>query len=98
MRRYDSGVTPEQLSATIVDVLTGLVDRGEVALPDGVDDVALAETALRAGVLVSAGRRFFPAEPPGPRVRFSHGFAADEAELPEGVARFARALAVASPE
>lgn len=68
------------------------------ALPGGVDDVALAEAALRAGVLVSAGRRYFPAEPAGPRVRLSYGFAAGEAELAEGVARFARALAAAAPE
>jgi arginyl-tRNA synthetase len=31
-------VTPEQLSATIVDVLTALSDGGELALPDGVPD------------------------------------------------------------
>ncbi|MGH3380033.1 MAG: PLP-dependent aminotransferase family protein, partial [Actinoallomurus sp.] len=59
-------------------------------LPAGTDDVALAEAALRAGVLVSAGRRYFPAEPAGPRVRLSYGSAAGEAELADGVARLAQ--------
>ncbi|MEV5752000.1 PLP-dependent aminotransferase family protein [Actinoallomurus sp. NPDC052308] len=67
-----------------------------VGLPDGVDDVALAEAALRAGVLVSPGRRYFPAEPPKPRMRLSYGTAAGETELAEGAARFAKALAAAS--
>ncbi|MQY02832.1 HTH-type transcriptional regulator NorG [Actinomadura sp. RB68] len=58
-------------------------------LPDGTDDVALAEAALRAGVLVSAGRMFFPAEPPAPHLRISYGNAASEAELAEGVRRLA---------
>jgi DNA-binding transcriptional MocR family regulator len=64
-----------------------------VGLPAGTDDVALAETALRAGVLVSPGRRYFPAEPAGPRVRLSYGSAAGETELAEGAARLARELA-----
>ncbi|GAA0364807.1 PLP-dependent aminotransferase family protein [Actinoallomurus spadix] len=64
-----------------------------VGLPEGVDDVALAEAALRAGVLVSPGRRYFPAESPRPRVRLSYGTAAGETELAEGAARFARILA-----
>lgn len=63
-----------------------------VRLPDGVDDVALAERALRGGVLVSAGRPFFPAEPPGPYLRLSYAAAASEAELAEGVRRLAEAL------
>jgi DNA-binding transcriptional MocR family regulator len=64
-----------------------------VGLPAGTDDVALAEAALRAGVLVSPGRRYFPAEPAGPRVRLSYGSAAGETELAEGAARLARELA-----
>ncbi len=63
------------------------------ALPHGADDVAAAEAALRAGVLVGAGRRYFPAEPAGPRLRLSYGSAAGEAELADGAARLARALA-----
>ena len=35
-RRYPWPVTPEQLSAAIVDVLTALVDEGAITLPDGV--------------------------------------------------------------
>lgn len=58
-------------------------------LPDGVDDAALAEAALRAGVLVSAGRPFFAAEPQAPHLRLGYGTAASEAELAEGVRRLA---------
>lgn len=61
-------------------------------LPDGVDDTALAEAALRAGVLVSAGRPFFPAETPAPHLRISYGTAASEPELAEGVRRLATVL------
>ncbi|MBC6462372.1 PLP-dependent aminotransferase family protein [Actinomadura sp. HBU206391] len=61
-------------------------------LPAGVDDVALTEAALRAGVLVSAGRPFYPAEPPGPRLRLTYSAAATEAELSEGVRRLAQVL------
>ncbi|WP_433478000.1 PLP-dependent aminotransferase family protein [Spirillospora sp. CA-142024] len=61
-------------------------------LPDGVDDTALAEAALRAGVLVSAGRPFFPAEAPAPHLRISYGRAASEQELAEGVRRLAAVL------
>jgi DNA-binding transcriptional MocR family regulator len=73
-----------------------LVPRGGlhlwVGLPPGTDDLALAEAALRSGVLVSAGSRYFPAEPAGPRARLSYGAAAGEAELAEGVARLAGLL------
>ena len=62
-------------------------------LPDHVDDVAVAEAALRAGVLVGAGRPYYPAEPPGPRLRLTYGAVATEAELAEGVHRLAQALA-----
>jgi DNA-binding transcriptional MocR family regulator len=73
-----------------------LVPRGGLhlwtALPPGTDDSAFAEATLRAGVLVSAGRRYFPAEPAGPRVRLSYGSAAGEVELADGTARLARLL------
>ncbi|MFF5259413.1 PLP-dependent aminotransferase family protein [Actinomadura viridis] len=68
-----------------------------VRLPDGADDVALADAALRAGVLVSAGRPFFPTEPPAPYLRVSHGVAASEAELAEGVRRLAEVIGPAAP-
>ncbi|HEX2316778.1 MAG TPA: PLP-dependent aminotransferase family protein, partial [Thermomonospora sp.] len=61
-------------------------------LPDGTDDVALAEAARREGVIVSAGRQYFPAEPDGPYLRISYGVAASEADLAQGVHRLARAL------
>ena len=63
-----------------------------VPLPAGDDDVAIAEAALRAGVLVSPGRQYFPAEPAGPRVRLSYGSADGEAELVAGVTLLARVL------
>jgi DNA-binding transcriptional MocR family regulator len=66
-----------------------------VRLPPGFDDVAVAEAALRSGVLVGAGRPFHPAEPPGPRLRLTFGAAATEAELTEGVRRLAHALPAA---
>ncbi|MDN3356473.1 hypothetical protein QWU11_28085, partial [Actinomadura sp. DC4] len=65
-------------------------------LPAGTDDAAVAEAALRAGVLVGAGRRYFPAEPAGPRLRLSYGSASGEAELADGAARLARVLVAAT--
>ncbi len=67
-----------------------------LALPEGTDDVALAAGALRAGVLVGAGRPYFPAEPSGPYARLSYGSAASAAELATGAARFASELAKTS--
>lgn len=61
-------------------------------LPGGTDDAALAEAALRAGVLVSAGRPFFPAEAPAPYLRLSYGTAVSEPELAEGVRRLATVI------
>lgn len=61
-------------------------------LPDGVNDVALAAEAWRQGVLVSAGRPYFGAEPPGPFLRLTYGMAG-AADLAEGVRRLAHALA-----
>ncbi len=52
-----------------------LVPRGGfslwIGLPDGVDDVAVAAAAEREGVIVSAGRPWFPAEAPGPFLRLT---------------------------
>lgn len=61
-------------------------------LPDGVDDVALAETARAHGVAVAPGRPYFPAEPPAPHLRLSYCAAEDTAALTEGVRRLADAL------
>jgi DNA-binding transcriptional MocR family regulator len=59
-----------------------------VALPDEVDDVALAARAAAAGVIVSPGRAWFPADPPGPFLRLSFSGAPEE-QLVEGVRRLA---------
>jgi len=50
-----------------------------VRLPDDLDDVGVAARALEAGVVVSAGRRWFPAEPPGSFLRLSYIGAEPEA-------------------
>jgi DNA-binding transcriptional MocR family regulator len=63
-----------------------------VRLPDGVDDVALTARAAAAGVVVSPGRPWFPAEPPGAFLRLTYAGAAP-AELGEGVRRLARLAA-----
>lgn len=57
-----------------------------VPLPPGTDDVDLAQRAKAAGVVVSPGRPFFAAEPPGPFLRLT--FAAEPPDrLAEGVRR-----------
>jgi DNA-binding transcriptional MocR family regulator len=63
------------------------------ALPEGVDDVAIATRAEAGGVTVSPGRRWFAAEPPGPHLRLTFA-GADAVRLAEG----ARRLAAAAPE
>jgi DNA-binding transcriptional MocR family regulator len=62
-------------------------------LPAGTDDVAAAEAARGAGVVVMPGRPFFPAEPPGPYLRLAFCGAASEAELVTAVSRMAGAIA-----
>jgi len=60
-----------------------------LALDPGLDDVALTRDAGAAGVVVSPGRPWFPAEPPGPHLRLSFA-AAPPGLLREGVERLAR--------
>jgi DNA-binding transcriptional MocR family regulator len=55
-----------------------------LGLPEGVDDVALAAAAARAGVVVSPGRPWFPAEAPGPFLRLSFA-GTPAADLERGV-------------
>lgn len=62
------------------------------ALPEGLDDQVVAETARQHGVLVSAGRAFFATEPPSGHLRLSFGWAAGHDELRESVRRLASAL------
>ncbi|MFD9908315.1 PLP-dependent aminotransferase family protein [Streptomyces sp. NPDC059063] len=56
-------------------------------LPDGMDELALAAAALRAGVAVAPGRPYFAAEPPAGHVRLSFAALAGTAEIAEGVRR-----------
>jgi len=64
-----------------------------VSLPDGLDDVVVAEAARQHGVLVGAGRSFFATEPASAHLRLSFGCATGEDELREAVRRVATALA-----
>jgi len=61
------------------------------ALPEDVDDVALAAAAAARGVVVYPGRPWFPAESPAPFLRLTFA-AAPPAALDEGVRRLALAL------
>jgi DNA-binding transcriptional MocR family regulator len=65
-----------------------------VRLDDRVDDASLAADAAAAGVLVSAGRQWFPAEPTGAYLRLSFA-SAPEAQLTRGVDLLARVAAPA---
>ena len=65
------------------------------ACPTALDDVALTARAAAAGVLVSPGRPWFAAEPPGPHLRLTFG-GAPPPDLAEGVRRLAAAAAPAS--
>lgn len=49
MRRYPGPVTPEQLSAAIVDVLTTLSAEGAITLPDGVPTTVTVERPRQKG-------------------------------------------------
>ena len=62
-----------------------------VPLPPGTDDRELTQRAAAAGVVVSPGRPFFVAEPPGPFLRLT--FAAEPPDrLAEAVRRLTAAL------
>ncbi len=60
-------------------------------LPDEVDEIRLAQELRREGVVVSAGRHWFPAEPPGSFLRVSYAGAEIDI-LSEGVSILARLL------
>ncbi|MFE3449277.1 PLP-dependent aminotransferase family protein [Nonomuraea sp. NPDC059194] len=85
------------LAALLPEAEPHLVPRGGmhvwVRLPPYVDEDALVEEARRNGVQVSPGRIYYPAEPPGPRLRLTHSAAVHVAELTEGVRRLAAAYA-----
>jgi DNA-binding transcriptional MocR family regulator len=63
-------------------------------LPPHLNDVEVAIAARHGGVIVMAGRPFFPAEAPGPHLRLTFSAAAAETDLEAGV----RLLAAAVPE
>ncbi|OUC99075.1 PLP-dependent aminotransferase family protein [Streptosporangium minutum] len=63
-----------------------------VRLPPDRDEETVVEAARRAGVMVSQGRIYYPAEPPGPQLRLTHSAALRLPELAEGVRRLATAL------
>lgn len=67
-----------------------------VRFDDRLDDATLAADAAAAGVLVSAGRQWFPAEPTGAYLRLSFG-SAPEAQLATGVELLARAAGGTRP-
>lgn len=62
-----------------------------VRLPDAVEADAIARRAVEAGVVVSPGRRWFPAEPTGSFLRVSYACAGD-AELRRGAETLGRLL------
>jgi DNA-binding transcriptional MocR family regulator len=63
-----------------------------VRLPDGLDDLQVAERAQAAGVLVAPGRPFYAAEPPAGYLRLTYAGTPQPADLDEGVRRLARSL------
>ena len=85
---------------SIPDARIDLVPRGGfslwVALREDLDDVAVAAAAARAGVVVSPGRPWFPADPPGPYLRLSFA-AAPAAELERGVTLLGDVIADLTP-
>jgi DNA-binding transcriptional MocR family regulator len=66
-----------------------------VRLPAGVSDERLASQASRYGTVISPGRNFHPAEPPGSFIRLSFAAAARPEDLHEGVRRLALARSAA---
>jgi DNA-binding transcriptional MocR family regulator len=62
-----------------------------VRLPDHVDDVALTARLAKSKVIVSPGRRWFPAEPTGSYLRLSYAGAPPDL-IARGVAALARAI------
>ena len=74
-----------------------LLTRGGVSLwvrlPGHLADDQLASMAARHGTVISPGRSFYPAEPPGSFIRLSFAAAACPEDLHEGVRRLALAAA-----
>ncbi|MEU6540931.1 PLP-dependent aminotransferase family protein [Streptomyces sp. NPDC047000] len=62
-----------------------------VRLPDGTDPDVLAARALAAGVLISAGTPWFPAEPDGACLRLTYGQVSAD-QIGEGIRRLSHAM------
>jgi DNA-binding transcriptional MocR family regulator len=62
-------------------------------LPAGTAEPPLVADALHAGVAVTAGRLYFPAEPTGPHLRLSYVAAATPDQVADGIRRLAGVLA-----
>lgn len=67
-----------------------------VRLPDGVSDADIEQRAATEGVLVSAGRHWFPAEASGPHMRLSFAAARPDA-IDACVAALARLIEASRP-
>jgi len=89
-------VVVEALEEFAPDLVVPRLPRGGmhmwVSLPEGADELMVAEAGRRHGVLVGAGRSFFATEPPSSHLRLSFGGAADHDELRESVRRLGSAL------
>ena len=62
-----------------------------VRLPNQIDEAQLAQRAQHAGVILSRGRSWFPADAPGPHLRLTYA-ATDPDAIREGVRRLAAAI------
>ncbi|GAA1690011.1 PLP-dependent aminotransferase family protein [Fodinicola feengrottensis] len=63
-----------------------------VQLPAGLSDIDITAVARRQRVGVSAGTRYFPAEPSAAYLRIGFGAATDEADLAESACRLAEVV------
>lgn len=59
-----------------------------IRLPNGIDDAQLVRRAHQAGVIVSRGRNWFPADAPAPHLRLTYA-ASDPDTIREGIRRLA---------
>ena len=62
-----------------------------VRLPNQIDEAQLVQRAQQAGVLLSRGRNWFPADAPGPHLRLTYAATHPEA-IREGIRRLATAI------
>ncbi|MEV0116649.1 PLP-dependent aminotransferase family protein [Streptomyces sp. NPDC050844] len=92
-----AALTEELPGATLAGPPTGGLHLW-VRLPPGVDDTVLTAAARQRGVAVSAGVRYFAAEPPAAHLRIGFAATADHAELTEGARRLGAALGGLAPK